>query len=188
MNKISFHTKTFLALFGLAFLGTFLCVSLWSDLYYHRYDLFSDMSYSQYVHSMPGQSSHTDNSVPPPPPASVDLSAWKTYNDKQLGLSFKYNPDWKVKPAVQKDGYDVIEVDPGKQYYNFKIYVSDKDYYIMGGLPYVTEQIAGQPAMNVNNMLFGIKNGGTYYTFDVGLSTTLSPYFDALVHSVQFQG
>ena len=56
----------------------------------------------------------------------------------------------------------------------------------MGGLPLQSDTIDGQPAVEVSNLLYGVKDGSYYYTFDVGLSTSLKPDFDALVHSVQF--
>ena len=56
----------------------------------------------------------------------------------------------------------------------------------MGGLPLQSDTIGGQPATEVSNLLYGVQYGNYYYTFDVGLSTSLKPDFDALVHSVTF--
>jgi hypothetical protein len=58
----------------------------------------------------------------------------------------------------------------------------------MDGLPYNTETIGGEQAYDVVNSLFGIKFNNTYYTFDVGQSFKLLPQFDALVHTVNFNG
>ena len=91
-------------------------------------------------------------------------------------------------PAKKVGGYTQLQVDPGPKYYNFSIYISPKDFYIMGGLPYSTENISGAQTLNVVNSLFGIKFNNTYYTFDVGQSFMLLPQFDAMVHTVNFKG
>ncbi len=57
----------------------------------------------------------------------------------------------------------------------------------MDGLPTKTETISGENALNVSNALYGITANNLYYTFDVGLSMSLLPDFDALVHSVKFE-
>ena len=162
-------------LFVVALLGVGFSLMLWPDL--------SDSpNYSP--HSRPVV---TDTELAPLTPAPVDTSAWKTYENEKFGMSFKYKDGWKILPATSKDGFTVLQVDPGTKYYNMKIYVSPKEFYIMDGLPATTETISGQTALNVNNALYGIKANGLYYTFDLGLSMSLLPYFNALVHSVQFE-
>jgi hypothetical protein len=56
----------------------------------------------------------------------------------------------------------------------------------MDGLPTTTETIGGQTALNANNALYGLQANNLYYTFDIGLSMSLLPDFNALVHSVKF--
>ena len=89
-------------------------------------------------------------------------------------------------PAVNKNGFTILQVDPGPRFYNIKIYISPKEFYIMDGVPAKTETIGGQTALNADNALYGIEANNIYYTFDVGLSMSLVPDFDALVHSVKF--
>ena len=55
-----------------------------------------------------------------------------------------YSPDWKILP-LKKNGFTVLQVDPGAKYYNIKIYVSPKEFYIMDGLPTTAETIDNQP-------------------------------------------
>ena len=119
--------------------------------------------------------------------AAVDTSDWKTFTDAKYNLSFKYQPDWKISAATKKNGYTIIQIDPGKKYYNFLLYISAADYYAMAGLPAVQENISGCQATNVFNTLYGIKFGNLYYTFDIGKSFNLLPQFNAWVHSVKFQ-
>jgi hypothetical protein len=118
----------------------------------------------------------------------ADTSTWKDFVDTKYGLSFKYNPDWKIKPwATNKEGYDVLEIDPGKKYYNIKVYASEKNYYVMDGLPAEKTTVGGMQALDVSDLLYGVKKGSTYLTFDLGLSLTLKAQFNGLVESIKFQ-
>lgn len=182
MSRISTPTKSFIVLCFFAIFGLFLCLSLWSELDNSPYNNFSVVYEDAYSRLLPGLT--TSVQVKP----TTDTTAWKTYTNKTYNFSFKYKPDWKVLELKKVKGYNVLEVDPGKKYYNIKIFINDKDYYVMGGLPTKNQTIGGQPAINVNNLLYGIKAGNYYYTFDVGLSTSLAPDFDALVYSVKFGG
>jgi hypothetical protein len=180
MSKISPQTKTFIALLCFAVVGAYVCLMLWSNSVGN-------------ISNKPGDNTNTvtkNNSsaavasaatVPP-----VDTSGWKSYSNKQEQLSFLYKPDWKVLPAVKKGGFTVLQVDPGTRYYNIKIYISPKEFYVLDGLPATTETIGGQTALNIGNALYGITANNLYYTFDVGMSMSLVPDFNALVHSVKF--
>ena len=118
----------------------------------------------------------------------ADTSAWKEFSDPKYGISFKYNPDWKIKPWTKsKDGFDVLEIDPGRKYYNIKIYASDKNFYVMDGLPVQGATVGGVQALDVSDLLYGVKKGATYLTFDLGLSLSLKPQFNGLIESVKFQ-
>lgn len=118
----------------------------------------------------------------------ADTTGWKEYSDSKYGVNFKYNPDWKIKTwTTNKEGYDVLEIDPGKKYYNIKIYASNNDYYVMNGLPVEKTVIGGLEALDVSDLLYGVKKGSTYLTFDIGLSLSLKPQFNGLIESVKFQ-
>lgn len=133
-----------------------------------------------------------NNLKPPTEPAVLakeiaDTSNWKEYTDTKYGISFKYNPDWKIKPWTKnKEGYDVLEIDPGRKYYNIKIYASDNSFYVMDGLPTQSAIIGGVQALDVSDLLYGVKKDKTYLTFDLGLSLSLKPQFSGLIESVKF--
>ncbi len=180
MSKFSLQTKSFIVLFSLAVVGTYLCTLLWPDL--------ASFSFKTYTYQVSPSIQNLNNTVPQAPAIQMtDTSAWKNYSNAEYGLSFKYNPDWKIKNVVSKNGFQIIEIDPGAKYYNIKIYISPKEFYVMDGLPTKTETIAGKSTLNVNNILYGIKTEANYFTFDIGLSLSLTPDFMAMVHSVQFQ-
>jgi hypothetical protein len=182
-NKFSPQTKSFIVLLALAVFGTYVCLSLWSDANPSLVDYYRPITSLQQTNAA-DQNTATlmENKV-----SNVDTSSWKTYQDKTVNLSFKYHPDWTVKPLKEKDGYQILEIDPGKKFYNIKIYISPSGYYALSGLPTKNDTIGGQTALNVNNMLYGVNTNGLYYTFDVGISLSLTPNFNALVHSVKFQ-
>lgn len=117
----------------------------------------------------------------------VDTADWKLFRDNKLNLAFKYNPAWKIKAPVSKGGYQIIEIDPGKKYFNFKIYVNESGFYALDGLPAKSETIDGASALNVNDVLYGVKAEPFYYTFDIGYSLSLKPQFKALMNSVVFE-
>lgn len=180
MNKISPQSKSFIVLFCLALVGAYTCLSLWNDL--AGQEGGSAYSISQQTVAVPAEKTQSIL----PPPAVINTQGWKTYTDKSARLVFKYPPEWKVLAPVSKGGYTVLQIDPGKKYYDIKIYISAKDYYIMSGLPAQTDTLGGQTALNVSNLLYGVQANGLYYTFDIGLSLSLKDQFNALVHSVNF--
>lgn len=182
MNKLSPQSKSFIVLFGIAVVGTYVCLMLWGNLF--------KTSSTTYNNSKPNANPQTivaDASVGYPPVPYVDTSAWKNYTNAENHLSFLYKPGWKVLPEKKGGGFTVLQVDPGAKYYNIKIYISPKEFYIMDGLPTKTETIDGKETLNVGNALYGITANNLYYTFDVGLSMSLVPDFNALVHSVKFE-
>jgi len=178
MNKTSPQTKSFITLFTVAVVVTYVCLMLWANL---TSSLSNSPGYGNYNTPVP----KTSNATPSQTPA-VDTSNWKTYTDKQDGLSFSYDPAWKILTAQNKNGFKILQIDPGAKYYNFKIYINPKQFYIMDGLPTKTETIGGQTALNVGDALYGILANNIHYTFDIGYSMTLIPNFDAMVHSVKF--
>ena len=128
----------------------------------------------------------SDNRLPALKP--VDTSAWKTYNDAAYPFSFKYEPSWKILPAKKQNGFYVLEIDPGAKFYDMKIYVSDSGYYYaLDSLPVVETDIGGAKAFDVSNLLYAVKMGPYYYTFDNGLSTAMMDGFNAMVRTVKFQ-
>ncbi|MFA5991350.1 MAG: hypothetical protein WC794_03840 [Candidatus Doudnabacteria bacterium] len=180
MSKLSSQTKSFIVLFGLAVIGTYLCTMLWPDI--------ASFNFKSYTYQYSPIPKNLDKPIAQAESAPVvDTATWKDYSNTDLGLSFKYKPDWKVKDVITKKDFKIIEIDPGAKFYNIKIYVSPKEFYVMEGLPTKTETIAGKEALNVNDLLYGIKTDTNYYTFDIGLSLSLVPDFMAMVHSVQFQ-
>jgi len=121
------------------------------------------------------------------PEVVVDTSNWKEYTNKTYGFSFKYNPDWQIKQFVKKGDFNLLEIDPGKKYYNIKIYVSQNEFFAMGGLPIKETIISGLKASNVADLLYGIQKEPDYFTFDNGQSVSLKPQFNALVNSLKFE-
>ncbi len=180
MEKFSPQTKSLLVLLSLAVLGTYLCLMLWTDMGSGSYRLPVASKNQDKSVTIPAADLF-NNKVDP-----VDTSAWKTYADRDSGLSFKYKPEWSVKDAKIQNGFRIIEVDPGKKYFNIKIYISPSGFYALDGLPTTEETINGHSAINVKNMLYGIKAGQQYFTFDVGASVSLTQDFNALVHSAEF--
>ena len=182
MSKISPQAKSFIVLLVLACLSTYICLTLWAQVSPET------ISAVRYVTAFPQPGANNNGQIVlDNPQPQVDTSAWKTHEDKTLKLSFKYKPDWIIKSVKEKDGYQILEIDPGKKFYNIKIYASPKSYYAMDGLPAKKDTVGGQQAINVNNMLYGVNTNGLYYTFDVGLSLSLTPSFNALVRSITFQ-
>ena len=115
-----------------------------------------------------------------------DISKWPSYHSPLYGIKFKFPPTWQIGLPKKFGEFQTIEIDPGKQFYNIVIYISQKDYYVMDGLPAENVSIGGQPALNISNLLYGMQFNGYYFTFDLGRSLSLAPEFNALVHSLEF--
>jgi hypothetical protein len=182
-KNLSPQTKSFLILFCIALVGTYLTTMV------SRHELATGRggySDTYYPKNQSGQvASASDHFMPDFKP--VGTSGWKTFTDTSHGLSFEYSPAWKVLPGKQKDGFYVLEVDPGASYYNMKAYISNKGFYALEGLPYVETDLGGLMALNVSNQLYGIRMGQYYYTFDNGLSTNMIDNFNTWVRTVKFQ-
>jgi hypothetical protein len=185
MPKISWPTKSFIILFCVAVFGVFLCLNLLWDMSDSPYSQYNNLYYNYDAGNMPASTTPKQKPAQVPAP-TVDTSLWKTYSNSKFNFSFKYPSGWKVLAATKSGDYSLVQVDPGAKYYNIKIYISAKDYFALGGLPTQADVIGGQPALNVHNMLYGVKPDGNYYTFDIGSSLSLTPNFDAMVHSVVF--
>ena len=175
--QISPQSKSFIALMLVAIGGTFACLILWGILGQKRLD---------YLNSKVNKSAPQQTAETAPPRQGVDISGWKTYTNQDYKISFQYDPNWKIGKPKTKNGFTYIEIDPGRQYFNMRLYISSSSFYIMDGLPTVTENIGGFTALNVNYALYGIQTKDSYYTFDVGYSMPLLPQFDAMVHTVKF--
>ena len=190
MPDISPQTKSFIILSALAVFCVCLSLVLWFNLSTPPHDSYDSLSfnYAHYRISPARQFPNSSLKAQIARPQKVDTANWKTYVNTEYGFSFQYRPDWKILKPIKKHGYTVFRVDPGKKYYNIKIFANPEEFYIMGGLPAKSEIIAGVPALNVNNALYGIVANNLHYTFDVGLSMRLLPDFNALVHSVKFGG
>lgn len=180
MKKISIQTKSFILLVCLAVVGSYICLELWGQLQYYQ---------EPEIGTPRVKTSELKTTQPKPQAVKPKLNTdgWKTFSSQNLSLSFKYPGEWKILQPKTKKGYTFLEIDPGKKYYNIKVVVSPKDYYIMGGLPTNPALIGGQNGLNVLNLLYGVKVNGKYYTFDIGESLSLKQEFNALVDSVQFQ-
>ncbi len=184
MPEIQPQTKSFFIIFLLAFFSVCFALILSFDLSTRpKYLESNDPNFTTPLYSSNGQA----GTEILPEVLSVNTSNWKTYANKEYGFSFKYRPDWKVLSPVKKNGFAVFQVDPGSQYYNFKIYANPEEFYIMDGLPAKAETIGGASALNVKNALFGIRSKNMRLTFDVGWSMQLLSEFNALVHSVEFE-
>lgn len=182
MKPTSIQSKSFIFLTSLAIVGTALVVFYTTRHGENRVQK-NDVEITAYK--------PTDKSTPvsQKPAVVVNTSNWKEYTDKQYGFSFRYNPEWKIKsPSTNKDGYYVLEIDPGTRYDNMKIYVSPTNYYVMDGLPTEPTVLGTSTvsAISVHDLLFGIKRSRNYYTFDLGASLSLQPYFKAMVDSAKF--
>lgn len=182
--KASIQTKSFIALLLFATIGTYICIVLWGSEIYQKVGknqaVYNPANYR--VSNKPTQVSQAQATAI----EAIDTSTWSDYTNTDFGLNFKYKPDWKILKPVTKNGFTVIQLDPGSKYFNIKIYVSENSFYIMDGLPTQEETINGFKALNVNNALYGLNVNNLFFTFDVGLSMSLVPEFNALVRSVKF--
>jgi hypothetical protein len=179
MQKLSKQTKSFIFLFGFAIFGTYLCLALWSNTISPSTTPVTIINYGTFSPEANRASASTT--------LQSDTSGWKAYANPDLHISFSYKPDWKILPVKTMSGFTVLQIDPGAKYYNIKIYLSPKGFYEFDGLPTTSETIDNKPALNVQDALYGIKANNLFYTFDVGLSMSLVPDFDALVHSAKFE-
>lgn len=120
--------------------------------------------------------------------APVSTKDWKQYEDSKYPLNFKYPEKWAVTTYSATDpnvGY-IISVNPdGDEYDNIRVYINTKSYMAASGLTTTKTTINGIDAVTVNDMLFGIKQGNNYITFDMGTSPELLPYFKAILGTVK---
>ena len=176
-KKFNNHSKSFAALFSIALFGAVFAV-----LSAQRLGMEKKSSPAYEVIDYP-QPAAEDSA----PLSSVDTSAWKTYTNEKYGLSFKYDPAWKIRSISNKDGYYIIEVDPGTRYDNFRIYISQDDYFALSGVPTEQGEVGGKKALSLQGSVLGVKDNATYFTFDMGSSLSLKPYFESLIQTVEFE-
>jgi len=182
MSKSSPQTKSFVILLVIAVVGTYLSVSIYNS---ERDDTVSE---KEVVAGHTVIEYKENNPIIKIAEATelAEASDWPLYTNEDLSLSFKYNPDWKVLEPEEFEQYTLIEIDPGRRFYNIKIYVSDIGYASMKGLPLEPIQVDGVVAKNVNNLLYALEKNNVYYTFDLGMSLSLTKDFNTLVSTVGF--
>ena len=179
-RKNSAQSSSFIILFSIAIIGTFFA--------YHFSQNYLKTEQSPIVKTKNTTPKFTENQTETDVETKpqIDTSNWKTYKNKKYGLEFKYKPDWKVGAIKNKEGYYVIQIDPGVKYSNIQVYISKNDYYALTGLPAQKTQIAGKEALSLDGMVLGIKDNANYFTFDLGVSLTLKPLFEAMTNTVKF--
>lgn len=185
-KNLSPQTKSFIILIAVAFVGTYLTVAV-SQSSLDSASGGSEQFYYPAATSSPAPK--TPAAAAPktfPAVQPVSTQGWKTYADKTYPFSFSYDPAWTVKPGIKQNDFYILQIDPGPKYYNIKIYISPSQFYGLDGLPNIQTDVNGAKAFDVSNLLYGIKMGPYYYTFDNGLSTVMINEFNALVHTVKF--
>lgn len=180
-QKISKHSKSFAWLFGIAFFGAFLSLWINGQLENPASTLSPQDGYQVITYNQTQKSRDREQQT------AVDTSNWREYTNEKYGLTFKYNPEWQIRSINNRDGFYVIEIDPGLRYDNFRVFISQDDYFALSGVPVQKTRVAGREALNLDGEVLGIKDNATYFTFDMGASLSLKPYFQAMVETVEFR-
>lgn len=181
-QKISKHSKSFAWLFSIAFIGAFAALLIAKQFGYGGLSNPAKNEYEVVTYSPQVRAAADEQ-----PPVAVDTSNWKDYQDERYGLKFKYAPGWSVRSITNKDGYYVIEIDPGARYDNFRVYISEDDFFALSGVPTTKTEVGGKEAVNLEGAVLGVKDNATYFTFDMGVSLSLKPYFQAMIGTVKFE-
>ncbi len=180
----SAQTKSFIVLCALA--ACLLGVSFALNLALEYADLSQPLPYRSLTVN---RSEAVPGNYPPPQGAGAPAAAtddWKRGDIPQLKLAVLLPPNWKILSAKKLGAFTVVELDPGKQFYNVKIYAGPEPMGT-GGLKLVDTKIDGSPAAKTaDGLLYTVLHGGTYYTFDLGASLSLLPQFTAIVNSATF--
>ncbi len=116
----------------------------------------------------------------------VSSANWEQYADNYLDMSFKYPTDWQVK-NYSRENFDVIVLTPTIGKDKIRIYVSDREYVGMAGLKTTTAKVGNKTGITFGEMLYGVKQGSMYYTFDAGQDLQLLPEFTEIVKTVAFK-
>ncbi len=183
MFNFSNQTKSFIVLILIAFFSAMTAYYLTGTLENAELEQFYETNHIKRSNQKPSSTSPTNKSN-----TTVDTTNWVTFNDPKFGITFKHPKTWTVKLYKENkaDGMYIISLDPGKDSDPIKIYVSNHNYYAMEGLPIQKTTVAGKQALNVADMLVGVKNNSTYYTFDLGGNLKYQPEFKTLVSLVAF--
>ncbi len=170
-------TFTFLVLVAVAAAATYGALLLTTQMS----DVDSDIAYET-----PVPPKTEDKQPTTPPVANLDTSTWKDYIDRTYFLSFKYPPTWQVETFPQRAGFYIIVLKPDQSSDHVRIYISPSNYFALTGLPTKKDTVAGATALNVNDMLVGVKYAAQFYTFDMGTDTQLQPQFQRILATVAF--
>lgn len=181
MQKFSPQTTSFIFLSSLALFGGFLVILISSQVLKNEVYYVQDPNYQENSNYSPIPTASASEELVLP-----DTRNWEDHRYNVYGISFKTPKGWKVALPKKQGNFFVGEIDPGAKFENIRIYISEKDYFVMQDLPTKNDTVGGQPALNVSDLLYGVWANNFYFTFDIGRSVSLKPEFNAIVKSVEF--
>lgn len=117
----------------------------------------------------------------------VDTSTWPTYQDSKYNFKFKFSPNWTIRPKTVGNIYLLAIQSKTNPSQNIKIFITKDGYFATDGLKLPKTTINGVTAVNLDNILIGMKQSNNYYTFDAGTDINVKPEFVAMVNSVSFK-
>lgn len=190
MPNLSKHTKSFLAVLLITFISVL-------TAYYVSMGV-NQMAGLENLGSLPGKIIPNQKSPDvvskeilnnqDKKPTTINPETWQTFEDPRFDITFKYPETWTLKMYQENkpNGTYIISLLPGSNAGLIRIFISESGYYAMEGLPVTATTLGGKPALNVADMLVGVKTGGKFYTFDLGSNMDFQPEFKALLSQVKF--
>ena|GEM_PF-4495918 len=107
----------------------------------------------------------------------------ETFKNEDIGLAFQYPKNWKLETKLT-DNYYVIVLRVDENHEPITVHVGS-EYFGTSGLDSETTSIAGFPAINIQDQIYGVHKDGSYYTFDLRSNPEQQQHFKRLINSVE---
>lgn len=122
-------------------------------------------------------------------PKNIDITTWTEFKDPESNLIFKHPSDWDTTTISYTTNNQLyrISIAPQDNPNPISIYVSQKEYFAMDGLPFEKTKINGNSAITMDKLMLGIKNNGKYFTFHSGQTSEFQTEFENLINTINFK-
>ncbi len=121
--------------------------------------------------------------------SKIDTTNWQSYEDNSYPLKLSFPKEWTYSADITSlAGYYTVNLFPQDSKNPIRVYISDKDFVAINGLSGKPKLIVKDlTATNYEDLIYTIKVGEYYYTFDASLNQSYKEELAEIVRLARFE-